>query len=79
MNGVLAGLVSITSPCAVCSPVGAIIIGLIGGGVYVAAYDTYLFIPLNRRASIGPLGGHAARRHESHRNPIEKLFIVFLF
>ena len=29
MNGVLAGLVSITSPCAVCSPVGAIIIGMI--------------------------------------------------
>ena len=35
--------------------------------------------PLNRRASFGPLGGQAARCHESHRNPIEKLFIVFLF
>ena len=43
------------------------------------AHDTYLFISLNRRASFGPLGGQAARRHESHRNPIEKLSIVFLF
>ena len=33
----------------------------------------------NRRASFGPLGGQAARRHESHRNPIEKLSIVLLF
>ena len=36
-NGVLAGLVSITSPCAVVSPWGAIIVGAIGAFVYVGA------------------------------------------
>ena len=36
-NGVLAGLVSITSPCAVVSPAGAIVVGALGAGVYVAA------------------------------------------
>ena len=36
-NGVLAGLVSITSPCAVVSPWGAILVGAIGALVYVGA------------------------------------------
>jgi len=34
-NGVLAGLVSITSPCATCNLVGSCIIGVIAGPVYV--------------------------------------------
>ena len=36
-NGVLAGLVGITSPCAVVSPAGAVIVGALAGPVYVAA------------------------------------------
>ena len=36
-NGVLAGLVSITSPCAVVSPRGALLVGAIGSLVYVGA------------------------------------------
>ena len=36
-NGVLAGLVGITSPCAVVSPAGAVIVGALAGPVYVSA------------------------------------------
>jgi Amt family ammonium transporter len=39
MNGILAGLVAITAPCAFVSPLWAVVIGLIAGVIVVYAVD----------------------------------------
>jgi len=41
MNGLLAGLVAITAPCAFVSPIGAVLIGLVAGVLVVAAIPMF--------------------------------------
>lgn len=56
VNGCLAGLVAITAPCAVVSPVGSLVIGLIAGVVVVLA--VYGFDRLNIDDPVGALAVH---------------------
>ncbi len=41
MNGALAGLVAITAPCGVATPLGAVIIGLVAGLIVVASVELF--------------------------------------
>ncbi len=41
MNGALAGLVAITAPCGVATPLGAVIIGLVAGIIVVASVELF--------------------------------------
>ena len=56
VNGALAGLVAITAPCAWVTPIGAIIIGLVGGALVV--YSVLLFDRLKIDDPVGALSVH---------------------
>jgi Amt family ammonium transporter len=56
INGCLAGLVAVTAPCAVVSPVGALIIGLIAGVLVVLAVS--FFDKLHLDDPVGALAVH---------------------
>jgi Amt family ammonium transporter len=56
VNGCLAGLVAITAPCAVVSPVGSLIIGFIAGVLVVLA--VYFFDTLKIDDPVGALAVH---------------------
>jgi Amt family ammonium transporter len=55
-NGMLAGLVAITSPCAFCTPTGAVIIGAVAGVLVV--YSVFLFDKLKVDDPVGAISVH---------------------
>jgi Amt family ammonium transporter len=55
-NGMLAGLVAITSPCAFCTPTGAVIIGAVAGVLVV--YSVFLFDKLKIDDPVGAISVH---------------------
>jgi ammonium transporter, Amt family len=55
-NGMLAGLVAITSPCAFCTPTGGVIIGLVAGVLVV--YSVLLFDKLKIDDPVGAISVH---------------------
>jgi Amt family ammonium transporter len=55
-NGMLAGLVAITSPCAFCTPVGGVIIGAVAGVLVV--YSVFLFDKLKIDDPVGAISVH---------------------
>ncbi|SNR46631.1 ammonium transporter [Lutibacter agarilyticus] len=57
LNGALAGLVAITAGCAAVSPVGALIIGIIGGAVVVFSID-FIDKKLNIDDPVGAVSVH---------------------
>jgi Amt family ammonium transporter len=57
VNGFLAGLVAITCPCYWVSPTGSILIGLIAGGVVVAAIDLLEWLRVDDPIGAVPMHG----------------------
>jgi hypothetical protein len=57
MNGILAGLVSITAPCAVVEPYGAIIIGILGATFYKFASIMLLRLRIDDPVDAFPVHG----------------------
>jgi len=57
VNGFLAGLVAITCPCYWVSPTGSILIGLIAGGVVVAAVDALEWLRIDDPIGAVPVHG----------------------
>eukprot|EP00466_Bigelowiella_natans_P011489 jgi/Bigna1/92696/estExt_fgenesh1_pm.C_540008 len=57
LNGVLAGLVSITAPCSVTEPWAAMMIGLIGGLVYIGASNLIKMLGIDDPLDAFPVHG----------------------
>lgn len=55
LNGILAGLVSITGPCAVVEPYAAVIIGVIGGFVYFGSHHLLLKLKIDDPLDAAPV------------------------
>ena len=60
-NGVLAGLVAITAPCAVVWPWAAIIIGLVAGVIYTFASIVSIMLRVSRCAHTLAVGAAGMR------------------
>merc|ERR1711871_1151800 len=60
INGMLAGLVSVTAGCSVFHPMPTVAIGLLGGAIYMAASEGFLWVkvddPLDAAAIHGVCG-----------------------
>ena len=60
INGMLAGLVSVTAGCSVFHPMPTVAIGLLGGAIYMAASEGFLWVqvddPLDATAIHGVCG-----------------------
>lgn len=56
-NGILAGLVAITAPCAVVEPIWAVVIGIIGGLVYIASSMGLKYFEIDDPLDASPIHG----------------------